>query len=294
MPGIRPGQPTFSTVPLSASFALSEVSLIPRCRLTRRVSAYILYSSGTHLTGESRISDKRPCNRNRAPAWRREILIFAGIVVITTAIFWATDLDIKFSRLFYVPDHPNGPWPHYDTALWRILYESDTYLTLFLTAIAILAILTGVLKPGRRRLVPYGLFILVSGLIGAGLLTNMVFKEYWGHPRPDSVIEFGGHLAYLPPLAKGTAGNGESFPSGHVSIAFSFIAVWFVLRRNRPGAAKACLVAVLLLGGLEGMGRIVRGRHFLSDVLWGAYIPYLVCVLLYYFVFRFHARPGRN
>lgn len=228
--------------------------------------------------------------RTRMPAWRRELLIFAGIVVMTTAVFWTSGLDIKFSKLFYMPDHPGGPWPHYENPLWRILYESDTYLTLALAGLAIMTILAGALKPGRRLLVRYGFFILLSGLVGAGFLTNMVFKEYWGHPRPDNVIEFGGDLAYLPPLAKGTAGGGESFPSGHVSIAFSFIAIWFVLRRTRPRAAAICLVAVLALTALEGAGRIVRGRHFLSDVLWGAYIPYLVCSLLYYFVFRLHTR----
>jgi membrane-associated PAP2 superfamily phosphatase len=172
-----------------------------------------------------------------------------------------------------------------------VLYESDTYLTMTLVGVAAVAILVGALRADRRRFVRYGLFILLSGLIGAGLLTNMVFKEYWGHPRPDNVAEFGGDLAYLPPLAKGTAGDGESFPSGHVSIAFSYIAIWFVLRHTRHRAAYLCLAAVLALGALEGAGRIVRGRHFLSDVLWGAYIPYLVCFVLYYFGFRLQSRP---
>jgi membrane-associated PAP2 superfamily phosphatase len=213
-------------------------------------------------------------------------------VVVSTVAFWISDLDIRFSRLFFVPDHPAGPWPHYENLLWRVLYESDTHLTLILAAIAAVTAVIGVLKRSHRRFVRYGLFILLSGLLGAGLITNMIFKEYWGHPRPDNITEFGGELAYLPPLAKGTAGDGESFPSGHVSIAFSFLAIWFLLRRTRPGLAKLCLIGVLVLGGLEGAGRIVRGRHFLSDVLWGAYIPYLVCFLLYYFVFRFHSGPA--
>ena len=166
--------------------------------------------------------------RIRRPEWRRELIVLVLIVAASTVVFWISDLDIRFSRLFYMPGNPQSPWPHYENPLWRTLYESDTYLTLILSAISIVMIAIGALKPGRRLLLRYGLFILLSGLLGAGLLTNLVFKEYWGHPRPDSIVEFGGKLAYLPPLAKGRAGNGESFPSGHVSIAFSFIAIWFI------------------------------------------------------------------
>jgi len=232
------------------------------------------------------MADNSPEVRITTPDWRRELVVFAVIVVGTTALFWVSDLDIEFSRLFYKPGHPGGPWPYYENLLWRVLYESDTYLTLALSAISLVMIVIGILKPQRRVVLRYGLFILLAGLIGAGLLTNMVFKEYWGHPRPDNITEFGGELAYLPPLAKGEAGNGESFPSGHVSIAFSFIAIWFILRHTRPRAATLCLIAVIGLTALEGAGRIVRGRHFLSDVLWGAYIPYLVCFLLYHLIFK--------
>jgi lipid A 4'-phosphatase len=226
--------------------------------------------------------------------WRREILAVGTIIVVTTALFWFTDIDIRFSQFFYQPDHPGGPWPHYDEAIWRTLYQSDDYLTIGLSAVSLSLILIGALRPGRRRFLRYGLFILLTGLIGAGLLTNMVFKEYWGHPRPDNIVPFGGRLTYLPPLAKGPAGNGESFPSGHVSIACSFIAVWFILRQRRPKTATLCLIGVLALTGLEGVGRIVRGRHFLSDVLWGAYIPYLVSFVLYYFVFKLDRNPDRS
>jgi lipid A 4'-phosphatase len=234
------------------------------------------------------MKSKAPPRQSRPALWRRELMVLAGVVAVSTAVFWVTDLDVAFSRLFYSPGSPGGAWPYYQKPIWEILYESDTYLTISLSAIALGCILIGALRPGRRRLVRYGLFILFSGLLGAGLLTNLVFKEYWGHPRPDEIAQFGGELAYLPPLAKGTPGDGESFPSGHVSIAFSFIAVWFILRRRRPAAARLCFLTVVVLTALEGIGRMVRGRHFLSDVLWGAYIPYMVCFVLYYFVFRLY------
>jgi lipid A 4'-phosphatase len=261
--------------------------------LTPIHEAGILVTSDTLAIGRRPVKG-RPSKKGSTGAWPREAVVFAAVVMITTVLFWATDLDIRVSELFYSPNHPQGPWPHYERTIWRVLYASDDYLTASLAVIALSLLLVGALKRGSRSLVRYGLFIALSGLIGAGLLTNMIFKEYWGHPRPDNITQFGGELEYLPPLAKGPAGNGESFPSGHVSISFSFIAFWFLLRRDWPRAAALCLIAVLSLTALEGIGRIVRGRHFLSDVLWGAYIPYAVCLALYHFIFRLPPHPKRG
>ena len=250
----------------------------------------MLYVSGMGHDGNMRMKSESISGTRRA-AWLKELAALVSIVLVTTVVFWATDLDIGVARVFYAPGHPGGAWPYFDNTLWHVLYASDDYLTAALSALALGLIAVGALTRGRRHLLRYGLFILLSGLLGTGLLTNLVFKEYWGHPRPDNIVQFGGELAYLPPLAKGIAGEGESFPSGHVSIAFSYIAIWFILRRRRHRAAILCLIAVVALTGLEGVARMVRGRHFLSDVLWGAYIPYMVCFVLYYFVFRFNTEP---
>jgi hypothetical protein len=38
----------------------------------------------------------------------------------------------------------------------------------------------------------YGLFILLSVILGPGLLVNLVFKDHWGRPRPRQVVALGG------------------------------------------------------------------------------------------------------
>ena len=93
--------------------------------------------------------------RNPKAGWRRELVILAAVVVLSTAVFWVSNLDIGFSRLFYKPGSPEGPWPYYENTLWRALYKSDTYLTLMLSAIAIIMILAGALRSGRRALARY-------------------------------------------------------------------------------------------------------------------------------------------
>jgi membrane-associated PAP2 superfamily phosphatase len=212
---------------------------------------------------------------------------------VTTTVFWATDLDFRVSRLFFVPDHAENAWHHGEFLLWRLLYESDDYLTAVLCSISIACIVVGALRRKHRRLLLYGVFILLSVAIGAGLIVNMLLKEHWGHPRPSDLVEFGGNGTYMPPWAKGSAENGESFPSGHAAIGFSFFVFWFIWRGRRPRLAEKCFVGALALGALLGLGRIIQGRHFLSDVLWAAYIPYFVCLMLYYFAFRFPSREHR-
>ena len=41
--------------------------------------------------------------------------------------------------------------------------------------------------PGRAAV-----FLVLSLLLGPGLLVNVILKDNWGRPRPGSVVEFGG------------------------------------------------------------------------------------------------------
>ncbi len=41
-------------------------------------------------------------------------------------------------------------------------------------------------------------FLLVTLLLSAGVLTNLTFKSYWGRPRPVAVTQFNGPLGFVP------------------------------------------------------------------------------------------------
>jgi lipid A 4'-phosphatase len=232
------------------------------------------------------LDSKKDANLRARQEWYRDLLIPIGVILGATVIFWLTDLDVRVSRLFFVPGNTEHPWIHGNLILWRMFYRSDTYLTVVLGAASVGYILAGLTSRRRRTLALYGLYILFSASIGSGLLVNEVFKEHWGRPRPDAISEFGGSQAYLPPLAKGPAGGGESFPSGHASIGFSYLVFWFIWKGRRPRLAKAALIGAVALGSLLGLGRMIQGRHFLSDVLWAAAISYLACFLLYRLMVR--------
>jgi len=228
------------------------------------------------------------------PSWRRELLILGVLALASTAVFWLTYLDIRFSALFHDALGPDGPWPQAGAPIWTALYAIDTYMTIVLAIAAALLIFAGARSSGDRRKIIYGLFIVLSVTIGAGIIVNSTLKEHWGHPRPDEIVEFGGSGQYALPWAKRPSGEGESFPSGHAAIAFSYIVFYFILRVPRPKLARACFWGAIFLGSLMGLGRVIQGRHFLSDILWAAYIPYLVCMLFYYGVLKIPDRQSRT
>lgn len=127
----------------------------------------------------------------------------------------------------------------------------------------------------------YGLFILLSVVLGPGLLVNGVLKDHWGRPRPRQVLELGGGYPYVPPLVMAST-PGKSFPCGHCSVAYLVASGWWILRRRRPRQAAASLVAGLFLGTLLGLGRMAAGGHFLSDVIWSGLIAFGVAHGLYF------------
>ena len=94
----------------------------------------------------------------------------------------------------------------------------------------------------------------------AGLVLDVILvgtlKTLFRRSRPDYSV----HKEYAPVLKV----DSFSFPSGHTSRAvFVALFCWFLLGKNLG------LFAILWCGA-TGASRIVMGRHYLSDVLFGA------------------------
>jgi membrane-associated PAP2 superfamily phosphatase len=98
---------------------------------------------------------------------------------------------------------------------------------------------------------------------------------------PWSLQIFGGvathmsHWNFFSP----DGGPGRCFPSGHLSGAFSLLAVHFALRPISRVWSRNALFLVLLLGLLFGLGQVMRGAHFVSHVLYSGWLSWLVCLL---------------
>ncbi len=104
--------------------------------------------------------------------------------------------------------------------------------------------------------------IAFSALLGTGLLNQVVLQEMADRHRPRETLLVGLQSAQLPAEL-----TGNSMPSGHAGIAFCLAAPFFVWRQRRPRWAKAALVVGVVSGLGVGLGRMILGAHYLSDVL---------------------------
>lgn len=215
---------------------------------------------------------------------RIELTSLLVIAVIGTLVFWKTPVDLIYAHFFYFPDSPDGPWPVGQQPFWLFLYKVVPFLTAGIIAAAFGLLFYDIRFKKNRLSIRYGLFILLTTLIGPGLLVNSLFKDNWQRPRPREIVEFGGQEKYVEPFIRGT--KGKSFPSGHTSIGFTFILGYFYFRLRRVRLALLCLFACLSIGAILGVARMAAGAHFLSDIVWSALMTIGTAFVLYHFVLK--------
>ena len=217
-----------------------------------------------------------------------EGILLLGLAAITTVVFGKTALDLAAARVFYHRGEAN-PWASVHRFPWSALYHAAPWITASLILIGLGTLVFGL--AGRRTDLKWaGIFLLLSVVIGPGLIVNFLFKDHWGRPRPRDIVEFSGTSHYVAPLVPSSEGC-TSFPCGHCSVGFLYGAGWWIWRRRRPHWARSALVVGLIAGFGQGLGRMAAGAHFLSDVVWSGLLALGIAHLLYYDVLRI---PQRN
>jgi lipid A 4'-phosphatase len=120
-------------------------------------------------------------------------------------------------------------------------------------------------------------------IIGPGVIVHNVFKDQWGRARPSKVVEFGGTHTFTPAfILSDQCERNCSFVSGHSAGAYGLIALALLVRRRKALA----MAGAVTVGSLVGLGRIIQGGHFFSDVLFSFVIVYLSAKILYHFTFE--------
>jgi lipid A 4'-phosphatase len=129
--------------------------------------------------------------------------------------------------------------------------------------------------------------ILLTYLVGPGLVANAVFKENWARPRPGQVAEFGGTEKFKPWWdPSGTCPKNCSFVSGEASAGFAVLAIAVLA----PVAWRLPAIALALgFGIFVGVLRVMAGGHFTSDVVFAGVLTALVVWLLHGLIYRWPA-----
>jgi lipid A 4'-phosphatase len=206
---------------------------------------------------------------------RTVFIILAGLAVLTGIVFAvAPGLDLAVASHFHaIAVRESMPRLYRAIEVARSL---EPVVTTIAVAPAIAVLIIKMFWPKRPTPMPAraALFLVLSLVLGPGLLVNAVLKDHWSRPRPGMVTTLGGAMDFKPWWdPRGACEANCSFVSGETSSA-----VWLT--------APALLVPLpwryAALGGVAvyasaiAFMRLLLGGHFLSDVIFAAIFTGLV------------------
>jgi lipid A 4'-phosphatase len=193
-------------------------------------------------------------------------------LVLLSLLFSVVDWDMAVASHYYHLD-----WPGREPGLAQWLYR---FAQLPAQLAGIGGGLVFLLSYRRKDWVRWrgpGLFLFLLLLLGPGLLVNGLLKDLSGRPRPSEVSTLGGMWPFARVWHWGLPGKGQSFPSGHASMAYYWTCLFFLARGRKRWLG---LGLGLAFGALMSWARMSQGGHFLSDTLFsGAFIFTLAAAL---------------
>lgn len=225
---------------------------------------------------------------NRVTSRSKGLLIIAGLIgfgLIGTAAIHFGGIDVAWTRAFYLAGGPHDGWIYGGDVPWRTIYEYGEYPGVLLAAACLALAVASRYGKARKCYFKPALVVVLTVVIGPGLVVNGILKPYWGRPRPQEITVFGGTKEFRPAQRPAGPGGGKSFPCGHCSIAFSIVS-GASFSACHPAVAGAALGAGLVYGIAAGEARMAQGGHFPSDVLWSGIIVLVIAALLHWVVFR--------
>ena len=211
------------------------------------------------------------------------------LLVLVTVVFTRYDLDRMISGWFY---SPGSGWFLGRKPLWYWLYKYGTVPGIIFSLVCLLTWLGSYYLPRLKHWRKPCLVVVLTTVLAAGLLVNAVLKQYWGRPRPSQTIEYGGQWEYRPIFPPGAPGKGASFPCGHCTMGFVFLATASFYRRSKALAIGGVATG-MILGVLLSLARIVQGAHFANDTIWSFGIVGLVALGLTLYLPEF-AEAGKT
>ena len=220
----------------------------------------------------------------RIPSWMSPLTFYISLLFVALMAIFTTfpEIDLKFSELFFSKEL--GGFYLSQLAWVQISYVFFAKLGMFLVLIYLIWIILSFFPndPNRwmvqRRKLIY--FLLTVLLIGPGVVTHNIFKDNWGRARPHKTSMFEGSAMFTPAWKMSDQCHLNcSFLSGHAAIGYYPLCLYFLLGKRRRYAYW--LGIGLAFGLISGMGRVLQGKHFLSDILFSFFIVYFTSLICF-------------
>jgi len=142
------------------------------------------------------------------------------------ALFAAYPLwDLQVADWFF--DHERAKFPLAVNYQWNLVRRAANWVPFLLLLPAVFAVLRKLVFPSAPMAMAPSvvLFLIGSFAVGPGLTSNLLLKENWGRPRPNSVQQFAGTATFQPWWRPSAACKRNcSFVSGEASQAFWTVA----------------------------------------------------------------------
>ncbi len=205
--------------------------------------------------------------------------------VAATAVLHFTGWDLAWSAQFYTAGGAHQGWTHTRDQPWAFFYDYAEYPVWVLAAFALFMCLGVVSGRVSRVYLRPSLVIILTAALGPGLLVNGILKPNWGRPRPADLTIMGGDREYKRVWEPMGRGQGKSFTCGHCAAAYS-VGSAVAFYPMHPVISVVALTAGIAFGTAAGIGRLVQGGHFPTDILWSGVLILMLITALYYLVLR--------
>ncbi len=221
---------------------------------------------------------------------RTGLFIALGLTLVIGLLFGIfPELDLKLAALFYDPATKSFPLKL--DAVAAFARDAAMWIAWAFALPAIVAFVAKMLRPDRPMLMSGRavVFLLVTIILSAGILTNLTFKIYWGRPRPVVVTEFNGPWQFVPWWdPRGECARNCSFFSGEGATAFWTCAPAAL---TPPAWRPLAYAAATLFGITTSVLRMAFGGHFFTDVAAAGLVTFLVIWFAYACIYRWPAHP---
>jgi lipid A 4'-phosphatase len=120
---------------------------------------------------------------------------------------------------------------------------------------------------------------VICGVLGPGLVVESWFKNTVGRPRPVQVVAFGGDQPFRGALEWGGPDpeHHRSFVSSHAAAGFWLMSLGLT---SGPVWRRRWLLIGLVAGSTIGLGRMLQGGHFFSDIIFAFYAVWIPCEIV--------------